>query len=592
MTFAELADYFKKIEDTSSRLTITELVAELFTKLTAKECRQVSYLLQGRIAPLYDVKEFGMGAKLVDQAAIKALAIDPKVYFQKRSQLGDGGLTVHWYKQERHQKPSTLSIGDVFTRLERLTTLSGDQSQLQKITDLAQLIDEVGPLESRYLARIPANTLRLGFSDMTLLDSLSWMLTGDKSLRSAIEKAYHVYPDLGTIAYQIKREGLKGLEACIPKAGVPILMMKAERTSSPAEALEKLTEALIESKYDGFRLQIHKDGAMIKLFSRGLEDVTLMYPDIVQGVKNEVKVHTIIFEGEALGYNSKTNSFLPFQETSQRKRKYDIEQKSLEIPLRFLVFDVLLIDHEQLLQTPLEERRKRMVELFALREDLRDSIITLAPQLHTSEPLIIEELFEKAISGGLEGVMIKKVTGVYKPGARESNWIKYKRSYSSKINDTIDCVIMGYDMGKGKRSSFGIGALLVGVLDKTSEKFVTIAKVGTGLTDQEWRDFKEQLDKQTTEQQPNRYDCDPMMKPELWVNPSIVLEIKADELTRSSMHTAGRTLKPSKNGKAFVVDQSGYALRFPRLEKLREDKRPEDITTVQEIRDMFKAQIK
>ncbi|KXK08579.1 MAG: DNA ligase [Microgenomates bacterium OLB22] len=321
MTFAQLAEYFHKIEETSSRLTITEIVAELFRDLTPEESRQVSYLLMGRIAPLYDGKEFGMGAKLVDQATIKGLSIDPKEYMQKRSQLGDGGLTAQWYKREQGHKPSNLSIGEVYSCLKRLTTLSGGQSQIQKIGQLADLIKEVGPLEARYLARIPANTLRLGFSDMTLLDAYSWMLAGNKSLRAEIEKAYHVSPDLGAIAFQLKKEGIKGLAHCIPQAGVPILMMKAERTSSPSDALGKLTEALIESKYDGFRLQIHKKGSLVRLFSRGLEDVTQMYPDIVKGVHDEIKVHTIIFEGEALGYNNKTNTFLPFQETSQRKRK-------------------------------------------------------------------------------------------------------------------------------------------------------------------------------------------------------------------------------------------------------------------------------
>ncbi|KXK08578.1 MAG: putative DNA ligase-like protein [Microgenomates bacterium OLB22] len=231
-----------------------------------------------------------------------------------------------------------------------------------------------------------------------------------------------------------------------------------------------------------------------------------------------------------------------------------------------------------------------MAEIFAQTNDLKKTIIVLAPQLRTSEPTVIEDLFDKAISGGLEGVMIKKTTGVYKPGARESNWIKYKKSYSSKLSDTLDCVIMGYDKGKGKRSSFGIGALLVGVWDKNSQKFATIAKVGTGLTDQEWRDFKVKLDSLIAIEQPKEYDCDPLMKPEVWVNPSIVLEIKADELTRSTMHTAGRTLKPSKNGKAVVVDEPGYALRFPRLERLREDKRATDSTSVTEIRSIFQAQ--
>ena len=186
--------------------------------------------------------------------------------------------------------------------------------------------------------------------------------------------------------------------------------------------------------------------------------------------------------------------------------------------------------------------------------------------------------------------MIKKIDGIYQPGARGWNWIKYKRSYASRIDDTIDCLVMGYDLGHGKRTDFGIGAFLVGILDEKKQQFMTVAKIGTGLTDEEWKTLKIAADKYKTDKQPNNYLVDKMMHVDVWISPKIVVEIKADELTRSPSHTAGRILKKSKSGSAYEVDVPGFALRFPRLARFRDDKRPEDVTTLKEIEKLFKLQ--
>ena len=437
---------------------------------------------------------------------------------------------------------------------------------------LSTLIRQLDSVSARFLVRIPTGDIRMGFSDMTILDSYSWMIKGDKSLRPMFQKAYHVRPELGFIGRLIKEKGFKELDKIEPVVFTPIIMMRAERMSSAKEILKQLGECLVESKFDGFRLQIHYQNGQVKLYSRNLEDVSFMYPDIVKGVKEGVNVKNAIFEGEAIGYNPKTKELLPFQETSTRKRKYGIEEKALSIPLKLFVFELLYLNGKNLINSQFSERRKLLESVINPSNNIEKKTVVLAIQEKVSNEIRLEELFDKAVKNKLEGIIAKKIDGVYKPGAREWNWIKYKKSYSSKINDTVDCLVMGYDFGKGKRTNFGIGAFLVGVYDESKEIFVTIAKIGTGLTDEEWRRLKVKSQILKIKPKPNNYFINKLMDCDIWVEPKIVVEIKADEISKSPVHTAG------------------LALRFPRLERFRDDKKPEESTTLNELEKMFQNQ--
>jgi len=208
------------------------------------------------------------------------------------------------------------------------------------------------------------------------------------------------------------------------------------------------------------------------------------------------------------------------------------------------------------------------------------------------KPKEVEEFFNESISRGLEGIMAKRLDGTYQAGARGWNWIKLKRSYAGKLEDTIDGLVMGYDFGQGKRATFGIGDFLIGIYNQNTDTFKTIAKIGTGLTDEEWRELKKKCDKLKVKNKPARYDVDKAMFCNAWVEPRIVVVIRADEITRSPVHTAGRLMGLSKSGGAQEVKTPGFALRFPRLEQFRDDKSPEDVTTLLEIEEMFKNQKK
>jgi len=213
----------------------------------------------------------------------------------------------------------------------------------------------------------------------------------------------------------------------------------------------------------------------------------------------------------------------------------------------------------------------------------KDDILFPAITQTISDPKKLAIMLDDAISKGLEGVVVKKLSSTYEAGARNFNWVKLKRNQSGELKDTIDCVILGYIYGRGKRTAFGAGALLVGVYDKKQDMFVTTTKIGTGLSDEEWRSIKERTRGLELDHKPARVAS--LITPSVWVKPEIVIEVLADEITRSPIHTAGAVLTDGK------VTEPGYALRFPRLVSFRDkDKRSEDATEVKELIEMYKQQ--
>lgn len=573
MKFKELAKYIGEIEKTSSRNKITELLSSLFKKLSKDEIKETIFLLQGRLVPLYESKEFGMAEKLIVNSAINSFNINKDDFNLELKKIGDIGITVEHFKNKIHLKEQGLSINEVFQKLTILADAEGKGSQDIKIKILADLISKLDSLSTRYLVRIPIGAMRLGFSDMTILDALSWMMAGDKSLRPLLEHSYHVKPNLGLLGSILKStHGIDELKKIEPEVFTPIIMMRAERMSSGDEIIKKIGLCAIEPKYDGFRLQIHKKGNQVKMYSRNLDDVSHMYPDIIEGIIKQIKETSVIIEGEAIGYNPNTGEYLSFQDTVQRKRKYDIETMKITIPLRLFVFDLLYFDGKSYINQEFKIRREQLEKIVKISGNKIIDTILLAPQSIEDKGPNIEKKFDDAVSKNLEGIIAKKLDGIYKPGAREWNWIKFKKSYSSKIDDTIDCLIMGYDFGKGKRTNFGIGAFLVGVYDKKNDSYVTVAKIGTGLTDDEWKTLKKRSENKIVMKKPLSYVINDQIICDVWIKPSIVVEIKADEITKSPLHS------------------SGLALRFPRLERFRDDKLPQDSTSIAELKNIYKKQ--
>uniref|UniRef100_A0A831YQA0 Probable DNA ligase n=1 Tax=candidate division WWE3 bacterium TaxID=2053526 RepID=A0A831YQA0_UNCKA len=598
MKFSRLAQYFSRIEATPKRMEITAVLAELLKESSPEEIDKICYLVLGQLAPLYEGVEFHLANKMLIRVMADAYVVPGAVVEKIVKEKGDLGDTAEQFAKGKRQKAKEKSVEEVYRELRHVAETSGIGSQERKIRGMSELFRALDPLSVKYVARIPVANLRLGFSDKTILDALSVMEVGDKSLRPLIERAYNVSADIGRIAQLVKTKGVRGLQGIQVEVGVPVRMAAAERLPDPQAILEKMGGKLAaEPKYDGFRVQIHLDrerkweagdvkleqaklegfegvekGAWVRIFSRNLENTTPMFPDIVEAVQ-KLPAKSLIMEGEAIAYNPETEEFEPFQETAKRKRKYAVEEKAVELPLKVFAFDLLYLDGRDLTQEPYQTRRRVLENL--IKSSSRQDVILAAEERVFTDAKELEKFFLEEIEHGLEGIMTKRLDGVYQAGVRNFNWVKLKRVESGKLEDTIDCVILGYYKGRGKRTQFGIGGFLVAVYDDKTDTFKTISRVGSGLTDEEWREMKKRVDALQTKGKPKNAEVAKEHTPDVWAEPKIVVAIRADEVTKSPLHTAG-----------------GLALRFPRLMAFRDDKNPEQATTVAEVEKMFLEQKK
>ncbi len=592
MKFSTLAIYFEKLENTSSRLELIQILSELFNESNeAQEISEICYLVQGRIAPFYEPLEIGMADRMVTQSIAQAYETDKESVWEIYQKLGDMGLTAQKYSEKGKHTKKELTVKEVFDGLTSIAKTSGEGSVEKKINALSELLTSVNTLAAKFLVRIPLGKLRLGIGDPTILDALLTAKLGEKTQRKIAEGAYNRTSDLGYIAKHFWTGGLKAVESLSVTVGRPIRSELCERLPNPDKVIEKMKEVDAQYKYDGFRVQIHKDGDNVRIFSRNLEETTHMFPELIEATRKQIMARTAILDGEAIAYHPASEEFLPFQETTKRRRKHNIEETAKELPLKAFIFDILYKNDKSLLDEPLTSRLKIMQETI----DGQETLIPAKSQ-DISDPKKLAFLLEDAISRGLEGLVVKKLDSPYEAGGRNFNWVKLKRHSSGELHDTIDCVILGYIYGKGKRAAFGAGALLVGLYDKKKDIFVTVTRIGTGLTDDEWRSIKEKAKGLEVDHKPARVDS--LITPSVWVKPELVIEVLADEITRSPLHTAGaKGAESAQRGTAGAslsedgVKEPGYALRFPRLVSFRDkDKKPEDATTVDELIEMFKDQ--
>ncbi|MCH7902150.1 ATP-dependent DNA ligase, partial [archaeon] len=378
MLFKEVADYFDKIENVSSRLEMTDILAELFGKVDKENIRKVIYLSQGVLGPNQADIESGLGEGLIEQGIAKATGYTKEEIKKIYKEIGDLGLVAEKFASNKKQQAlfsEQLTVEKVFSNFTKIANTEGKGSQDLKLKTFAELINSASKTEAKFIARIPLGNMRLGIGDPTIMDAIALNylkeFLKDKKLKKEIEKElkekksekrkeeferkararlrkkieekYNIHSDLGEIAEKLKLKGLKGLDELKINPGTPIRPTLAERLPTAKEIVEKIGECIVEAKYDGFRVQVHKDKEKIVIFSRQSENVTRMFPDIVKAVKKQVKAEKAIFEGEALAYNEETQEYFPFQVTIQRKRKYDIEKKAEEFHLRLFVFDLMFL---------------------------------------------------------------------------------------------------------------------------------------------------------------------------------------------------------------------------------------------------------
>ena len=581
MNYSAVAEAYAKMESLSGRNEMTQVMAALLTSTPKNELRSLVYLTQGKLRPDYEGIELGLAEKMALRAISLATGLPLGAVQKVYVKTGDVGTAAEQLLGNRSQETlfsEALALQRVYSTLLKIAGQSGPGSVDTKLTELVSLLNDASPREAKFIMRTVTGQLRLGAADYTVLDAAAVAFLGGKEGRVKVERAYNVHPDLGLIVESVAREGLKGIDTIKVEMGVPIRPMLAERLESARAIVEKMGKREIVSEYklDGERLQIHKDGDNVSLFSRRLEAITSHYPDAAELVRKHVSARRAILEAEVVAINEETGEYLPFQELMHRRRKHGIDQAILEYPVALNFFDLLLAGHADYTGKPYFVRRKKLDDSVDVTERSR-----LVPALTSSDPEAIEAFMEEAIQNGCEGLVVKDPSSTYRAGAREFAWIKLKREYRSELTDTIDLPIIGAFQGKGRRTG-RYGTYLLGAYDDERGVFTSVAKVGTGFSDEDLEKIPKLLKPFETHVKPRNVES--KMVPDVWFRPSLVIETIAAELTLSPVHTAAM---------GIIRPGSGISLRFPKFTgRIRDDKSAEDATTVREIVEMYRGQIK
>ena len=581
MDYSTVAEYYANLEKISGRNEITGVLASLLKATPKPQLGMLVYLTQGKLRPDYEGVELGLAEKLAVRALALATGINQEMVYRTYVRLGDIGTAAAELLKSKSQRTlfsEKLTLDRVYDTLLRIAGTSGSGSVETKLKELTGLLQAASPVEAKFIMRTVTGELRLGVADYTMLDAAATAFLGGKKDRPPLERAYNVHPDLGFIVESVAKSGAKGIEGIRVVTGVPIRPMLAERLESAEAILAKMgnRKVVAEYKLDGERLQIHKAGEKVTLFSRRLEVISSHYPDAADLVKKHVSLRQCILEAEVVAINEDSGEYLPFQELMHRRRKHGIEQAIADYPVALNFFDILLAGGTDLTSKPYSVRRKKLEKLFKPSDRMR-----LVPAMESSDAGKIEKFMEEAISNGCEGLVVKDPDSVYRAGAREFAWIKLKREYKSELTDTIDLPVIGAFHGKGRRAGT-YGTYLLGAFDAEREVYSSVAKVGTGFSDEDLAKLPKLLKPFESHTKPP--DVESEMVPDIWFRPHLVLEIIASELTLSPIHTAamGR-IRPG----------AGISLRFPKFTgKVRDDKRAEDSTTVEEIVSMYNRQLK
>ncbi len=553
MLYKELAELYRRLEKTTLKTLKTRFVADFLKKVEDEELLEiVPYLILGKVFPDWDERELGVGEKLLIRAVAMATGINAEWIENSVKDTGDLGESVALALQKRRQKSffgQPLTIKRVYKTLVKVAETTGEGSQDRKLKYLANLFMDAEPSEGKYLARTILGTMRTGVAEGLLRDAIAEAF---KVRVELVERAYMLTSDFGFVTKIAKLEGNEGLSKVTIQIGKPIKPMLAQMAANVREALIEMGgEAEFEIKYDGARVQVHKDGDKVIIYSRRLENVTKSIPEVVERIRKSIKPGKAIVEGElvAVGEEGRPR---PFQYVLRRfRRKYNIQEMIEKIPLELNLFDILYVDGENLIDTPFIERRKKLESIVEANQWIK-----VAENLITKSPEEAEEFYHKALDMGHEGLMAKRLDAVYEPGNRGKKWLKIKPTM-----ENLDLVIIGAEWGEGRRAHV-LSSFLLGAYDPGTGTFVPVGKVGSGFTDEDLIEFTKMLK--------------PLIKKEkgkfVEIEPKVVIEVTYQEIQKSPKY------------------ESGFALRFPRYVALRDDKSPEDADTLERIAQLYELQ--
>ena len=580
MKFSVLSDSLEKMELTTKRLELTDILVELIKKTPTNRISKVIYLIQGKIRPNFEGVELGIAEKLVIRAISKSSGTTIKKIeadYNDDGDLGKTGANILKQKTQTTFSAETITLDRVYDTLLKISNLEGKGSQDMKMKYISSLLNDATPIESKFVLKILLGTLRLGIAENTVMDALAIAFTGKKENREIVENAYNVSSDLGKVSEVLATEGLDGILKFDTSLFSPIRPMLADRVKSEQDAIKKIeNEFAAEYKLDGERAQIHKKNNEIILFSRSLENITKYYPDIVEKISNSINANEGIFEAEIVAINESTGNFLPFQELMHRRRKHKLEQAILDYPITVNFFDLLYYNGNDFLEKPYSERRKNLESIIK-----ENNFARLIPMSIVKKEEDISEILENSINSGCEGLMLKVLNSPYRAGTRGNNWLKLKREYQNELGDSLDLVVVGAFFGRGRRTG-KYGTLLLSTYNSESDTFPTICKVGTGFTDENLDQLFQILSNKVILKKNPRVESS--IEADIWFEPELVLEIVASEITLSPIH---------KTGLDMIRKDTGFALRFPKFTgKIRTEKSVEDASVDEEVTALYKNQKK
>ena len=580
MKFSVLSDSLEKMELTTKRLELTDILVELIKKTPTNRISKVIYLIQGKIRPNFEGVELGIAEKLVIRAISKSSGITTKKIeddYNDGGDLGKTGANILRQKTQTTFTAETITLERVYDTLLKISKLEGKGSQDMKMKYISSLLNDATPIESKFILKILLGTLRLGIAENTTMDALAIAFTNEKSNRELVENAYNVSSDLGKVSEVLATEGINGILKFTTSLFSPIRPMLADRVKSEDDAFKKIkNDFAAEYKLDGERAQIHKKNNEIVLFSRSLENITRYYPDVVEKISKCINANDGIFEAEIVAVNENTGNFLPFQELMHRRRKYKLEQAVSDYPITVNFFDVLYYNQTDYLEKPYMERRKTLENIIK-----ENNFAKLVPMSIVSNEGDVTESLENSINSGCEGLMLKVIDSPYRAGTRGNNWLKLKREYQNELGDSLDLVVVGAFFGRGRRTG-KYGTLLLSSYNSESDTFPTICKVGTGFTDENLDQLFQILSSKVTLKKNPRVES--TMEADIWFEPELVLEIVASEISLSPIH---------KTGLNMIRKDIGFALRFPKFTgKIRSEKSAEDASVDEEVLALYKNQKK
>ena len=572
MQYAELAQLYAALEQQSSRLAKSDNIATFLQSVSSDELRQLLLLLQGRVHLHQENKESGIAEKLVVKALAQIAGSASANIINLWKEHGDLGVVAEQVCTHRKQsvlvQHAPLSVNTVFTSLQKLAHIEGEGSLDKKLQVAVGLLSAASPQEAKYLTRTLLEDLRIGVGEGIVRDAIVHAylfafpekMTAEQRVSynvcvNVVQHAYDLTNDFALVAVTAKEQGTEGLSKLQLQLGRPLNVMLALKASSVKAALDAAERpAAVEYKFDGFRVQIHK-GKDIRLFTRRLEDVTLQFPDVVAAVRQHVTGDCIL-DTEIVGIHPTTKKYVPFQHISKRiKRKYNIAMLAKKLPVEINVFDIMFHDGTSLLDKTFSERRVMLEKVIAPEK----FVIQPSIQIITSDEQQFHNFFVQAQQQGNEGVMVKNLSAPYKPGARVGYMLKYKETL-----ETLDVIIVGAEWGKGKRSQW-MSSFDIACAD--GEQFLEIGKVATGL-------------KEKPEEGLSFQELTELLRPHilkenskhLTLRPSVVIEVAYEELQKSSAYG------------------SRYALRFPRVMRLRPDKGPAEVSSLSLVKQIFEEQ--